>query len=266
MILKSAGKDATEEYDSMHNPELVDETLPRSAFLGPIDPRTLPVSTKAVADQPSQTQIKQNAFPPITAMISVDDFEAVAKKYLSPTGWAYYSSAADDEYSKQEAAIAFRQLKLRPRILRNVDAVDTRTTILGKASSLPIYVSPTGLGKYAHPQAECALAAGAGKEGLIQVIPTSPSMSIEAIVGARISEAQPQFFQLYVNRDHEKAQALIRRVEKLGVSSLWITVDSAVLGKRERDDRLKAEVSYHSAKLLYTTYENPDCWTRARSN
>lgn len=246
IILKSAGQDASEEYDSIHNPELVEETLPPSAFLGSIDPKTIPQPIKVKADGPVQTQKQQNAYPPLTSMINVDDFAVVARKYLSPTGWAYYSSAADDEYSKQEAAHAFRELKLRPRILRNVDAIDTRTIILGEESSLPIYISSAGLGKYAHPQAECTLAAGAGKEGLIQLIPTSPSMSLEAITGARISKTQPQFFQLYVNRDHEKARALIRRVEKLGVSALWVTVDSPVLGKREGDDRLKAEARYPS--------------------
>ena len=53
------------------------------------------------------------------------------------------------------------------------------------------------------------------------------------------------FFQLYLNRDFQKAEALIRRVEKLGVSSIWLTVDSPVLGKREQDDRLKARISDH---------------------
>jgi L-lactate dehydrogenase (cytochrome) len=107
-----------------------------------------------------------------------------------------------------------------------------------------VYISSAGLGNYAHPQAECTLAIGAVKEGLTQLIPTSPSMSLEAIANARINKTQPQFFQLYVIKDHEKARALIKRVEKLGVSALWITVDSPVLGKREGDDRVKSAVRY----------------------
>ena len=179
-------------------------------------------------------------------MISVSDFEAVAEEYLSPEGWAYYVSGADDERSKEDAARAFRKLTLRPRVLRSVDIVDTRTTILGKITSMPVYVSPSGLAKYAHPEAECAFASGAGKEGLIQVIPTSPSMSIEKIVGSRVSQDQPVFFQLYLNRDFQKAEAMVRRVEKLGVSAIWLTVDSPVLGKRERDDRLRARVKSYT--------------------
>lgn len=68
-------------------------------------------------------------------------------------------------------------------------------------------------------------------------------MSIEKIINARVSKDQPVFFQLYLNRDHQKAETLIRRVEKLGVSAIWLTVDSPVLGKREGDDRLKAKMN-----------------------
>ena len=99
------------------------------------------------------------------------------------------------------------------------------------------------MAKFAHPKGECAIASGVGKEGVIQVVSTSSSMSIEDIMQARASNNQPVFFQLYVNRDIEKSKILIRRAEKAGVKAIWITVDSAVIGKRERDERLKAEVN-----------------------
>ncbi|KAJ4509086.1 hypothetical protein HRR75_006055 [Exophiala dermatitidis] len=239
IILRCAGQDATEEYESVHSPELIAETLPPTAFQGVVDAETIPKS--ASQSRTTSKNKSKNDVPPLSSMISVNDFEAVAEKTLTPNGWAYYASGADDEISKTEAARAFRKLTLRPRVLRKVDTVDTRTTILGQSCSMPIYVSPSGLAKYAHPDAECNFASGAGKEGIIQVIPTNPSMSIEKIIAARVSKKQPVFFQLYLNRDSEKAEALIRRVEALGVSAIWLTVDSPVLGKRERDDRLKAQ-------------------------
>ncbi|KIX01124.1 uncharacterized protein Z518_10190 [Rhinocladiella mackenziei CBS 650.93] len=251
IILRSAGQDATKEYESVHSPGLIEDTLPPAAFRGIVHPDTIgdlrTTTSPRTSDRP-----QGNRIPPLSSMIRVDDFEAVAERSLSPHGWAYYSSGADDEYSKQDARRAFRKLTLRPRILREVDMVDTRTTILGKSCSMPVYVSPSGLGKYAHPEAECAFASGAGKEGLIQVIPTSPSMSIEKIVGARVSQDQPVFFQLYMNRDYQKAETLIRRVESLGVSAIWLTVDSPVLGKRERDDRLKAQMNEHDQMAAIT--------------
>ena len=241
ILLRASGRDATEDYESVHNPEIIAETLPPSSYLGDVESGTL---GKPEQQQSSACEQPKSEYPPLSLIINVDDFEAVAKRYLTPTGWAYYSSAADDEYSKRENHRIFRKIKLRPRVLRNVETIDTSTTILGKRTSLPIYVSPAGLGKYAHPQAECALTAGAGKEGLIQCVPTSPSMPLEAIYGARINKEQPMFQQLYVNKDREKASTLIKRVVGLGATALFVTVDSPVLGKREQDDRLKGEASH----------------------
>lgn len=238
LLLKSSGGDATSAYESIHNPELITNTLSDEALLGEIDTSTLSSSPLSKEDE-----VKTSAepeYPPLSNIINVDDFELVAQKYLSPEGWAYYSSAAEDETSKQDNARLFRLLKLRPRVLRDVDSISTATRILGNDSSVPFFICPTGFAKYAHPEAELNLAAAAGKEGVHEIIPTSPSMLLEQIAHARSSPSQTQYLQVYVNRDRSKALALIERAEKTGMKGLFITVDSPVLGKRERDDRLKA--------------------------
>lgn len=135
--------------------------------------------------------------------------------------------------------------------------------MLGRPSTVPFFICPTGLSKYAHPDAELNLARAAGEEGVHQIIPTSPSMMLEQIAEARSSPNQTQYMQVYVNRDRAKALALIRRAEKAGMKGLFITVDSPVLGKRERDDRLKALSLGSSApnagvaKIASSTLLNP---------
>ena len=44
-------------------------------------------------------------------------------------------------------------------------------------------------------------------------------------------------FQLYVLRDREKVERLIRRAERMGAAALAVTVDAPTLGRRERDVR-----------------------------
>ncbi|RMY42440.1 hypothetical protein D0864_16095, partial [Hortaea werneckii] len=51
---------------------------------------------------------------------------------------------------------------------------------------------------------------------------------------------QTVFWQLYADKDLEKSEAFVRRVEKAGVKSIWLTVDSPVVGNRERDERSKS--------------------------
>ena len=238
LLLKSSGGDATAAYESIHNPELIEEILSEEALLGEIDTSTLTLSSLSEAEEAKAEA--EPEYPPLSNIINVDDFELVAQKYLSPEGWAYYSSAAEDETSKQDNARLFRLLKLRPRILRDVNSITTNIKILGNDSAVPFFICPTGFAKYAHPKAELNLATAAGMESVHQIIPTSPSMSLEQISEARSSPSQTQYMQIYVNRDRSKALSLIRRAEKAGMRGLFITVDSPVLGKRERDDRLKA--------------------------
>lgn len=196
----------------------------------------------AAKHQKSDEGLRHYRVPPLDSIVRIDDFEAVAQNSLTPSGWAYYASGADDERSKADNQRAFQKLSFRPRCFRDVRKIDMATRILGNATTMPIYISSTGLGQFAHPDAECALARAAGKEGIGQLVPMCPSQPVEAIVESRSPNDRLIFQQLYVNRDRQKADAFIRKAEKLGFSSIWITVDSPVLGKRESDDKLKVQV------------------------
>ncbi|KAF4119344.1 L-lactate dehydrogenase (cytochrome) [Geosmithia morbida] len=234
VILKRAGRDATEAYDEVHDASLIEETLPAKRCVGRLADGTLIGKEETVKEpQPATSPI-----PPLNTIISVGDFERVAAQYLSSAGWAYYSSGADDELSIADARRLFGRITLRPRILRPVEPVSAVTDILGYHSSLPIYLSPTGLGKYAHKDAENIIAASAGKEGIIYCMPTGSSH--QAIFNSRVSSDQPLFFQLYSNRDPERSKELIRKAERMGAAAVFVTVDTPVLGKREKDDRLRA--------------------------
>lgn len=60
------------------------------------------------------------------------------------------------------------------------------------------------------------------------------------------NSSQPWFFQLYVNKDHDTTRKLLKEIMALKparMAGVMITVDSAVPGKREADERLKADES-----------------------
>ncbi|KAJ5835375.1 Alpha-hydroxy acid dehydrogenase FMN-dependent [Penicillium robsamsonii] len=244
VILRCAGKDATEAFDSVHAVELLSEALPKTALQGYIDPGELEKPEKnpdAMNDKQSKTD--HDSLPPLQTLINLHDFERVAGQRLRDTTWAYYSSGADDEISKQNNALAYQKITLRPRILRKIPTVNTATSILGFSTTLPVYVSPVGLAKLAHAEGECALAAAAGMEGLVQVLANGSSMPIEQVMNSRSSPNQSIFQQLYVNKDIQKSVETVRRAERAGASAIWITVDSPVVGKREMDERLNLRVT-----------------------
>jgi len=155
-------------------------------------------------------------------------------------GWAYYSSAADDEITHRENHLAYHRIWFRPRILRDVEKVDWSTTILGQKSAMPVYITATALGKLGHPDGELNLTRAAGKLGIIQMIPTLASCSFDELVDAAV-EGQTQFMQLYVNKDRSATKRIVQHAEQRGIKGLFITVDAPQLGRREKDMRMKFE-------------------------
>lgn len=177
----------------IHPKDIIDRVLPKELLLGPVDPAS---SSKVV----EQTVVETKKFekPHISQMLNLFDFEAIARYTLSEEAFAYYSSGADDELTLQENHSAFHRIWMRPRVLVNVKKIDTSTTLLGSPSRLPIYITATALGKLGHPDGEVVLTKAAGTRGIIQMIPTLASCSLEEMTSARIPN-QPQWFQLYVN-------------------------------------------------------------------
>ncbi|KXL47888.1 hypothetical protein M433DRAFT_63601 [Acidomyces richmondensis BFW] len=232
LLLSVAGQDATEQYETFHDADLVGNTLPEDARRGTINVATL---MKGEVKPPSQKYPRD--VPPLRSMINLHDFDAIAEKSMTPAAWAYVSSGADDEVTAKGNARIYQKVFLRGRVLRKVGHVDCTSSILGCQSSMPVYTSPVGLAKLVHPSGECAIAAAAGKEGVVQVVNTVSSMPIEAIMKARVSADQPVFWQLYADKNIEKSKSFIERVENAGVKAIWLTVDSPVVGNRERDER-----------------------------
>jgi L-lactate dehydrogenase (cytochrome) len=240
VITKHAGTDATKAFDPIHPPDIIRKFLPLSVCKGRIDPSTAPLSTERVSEAEKQRLVAMERRPHLSTMLNLADFEAVAKRVMTPQAWAYYSSAADDEITLRENRRAFTRIFFKPRVLRNVAHVDTSTTLLGCPSTLPVYITATALGKLGHPDGEKVLTLAAGQTGLVQMIPTLASCSLDELTSARIP-GQDQFFQLYVNRDRTLTQQLVQHAQDRGCKGLFITVDAPQLGKREKDMRNKFE-------------------------
>jgi len=238
IILKYAGKDATAEYDPIHPPDAIKSNLPPEKHLGRVDPGTVQKVEVKITDEEKERQERFSARPPLSEILNLHDFEAIAKLVMPEKAWAYYSSAADDEITLRENHAAYHRIWFRPRVMRNVTNVDWSSTILGHKTTMPVYITATALGKLGHPDGELNLTRAAAKHGVIQMIPTLASCSFDEIVDAA-QPGQVQFLQLYVNKDRAITKKLVQHAEKRGIKGLFITVDAPQLGRREKDMRQK---------------------------
>ncbi|EEY19041.1 cytochrome b2 [Verticillium alfalfae VaMs.102] len=195
IILKYAGKDATEEYEPIHPPDTLDKYLDKSKHLGPVDMASVVVETKEEDPDEVARQERFNQRPLLEQCYNLMDFEAVARRVMKKTAWGYYSSAADDEITLRENHAAFHRIWFRPRILVDVEHVDFSTTMLGTKVDMPFYVTATALGKLGHPEGEVLLTRAAAKHNVIQMIPTLASCAFDEMLDAAAAD-QVQWLQL----------------------------------------------------------------------
>ena len=254
IITKNAGKDVSNLFNPVHPKDIIQRLLSPDACVGVLDVSTLDPDRHVAAGEektPSRglrqasttasTEAQEDQVwekPPIETMLNTFDFESVAARTMTEEGWAYYSSGADDEITLRENHTAFHRIWLKPRVLVNVKNIDMRTSILGAKSSFPLYFTATALGKLAHDDGELAISRAAAKTGVVYMLPTLSSYSLEEMLEVR-QQGQVQFAQLYVNAKRELTKAYVQRLEAGGVKGLFVTVDAPQLGRREKDMRNK---------------------------
>jgi L-lactate dehydrogenase (cytochrome) len=165
---------------------------------------------------------------------SVDDLRRLARRRLPRGVFDYIDGAAEDERTLAANSAAFAAVTFRPRVLRGVGEVDPSTTLLGRPLPLPLVLAPTGFTRIADPDGELAVARAAARAGLPYTLSTLSTRSIEEVAEA---SRGPKWFQVYVWRDRGLVKEMIGRAASAGYEALVLTVDTAVLGRRERDVR-----------------------------
>ena len=166
--------------------------------------------------------------------INISDYEALARARMEPANWDFYAGGSDDEVTLRANRKAFERIRLRPRVLVDVNVCDVHTTVLGTPVSMPILIAPTAYHGLAHPEAECATAQAAGEAGTLMIASTVSNRSMEEIAAVTSS---PLWFQLYTFGGWQSSEMLVRRAEAAGFRAIVLTVDLPRLARRERDIR-----------------------------
>ena len=172
---------------------------------------------------------------PGTQLASIFDYEKAAKTKMTPMAWEYVSGGAGDEITLAWNHDAYGDIKLRNRVLVDVSKIDTATKLFDQDLAHPILVAPTAYHKLVHRDGEIATAQGAGRARAPMIVSSFATTKIEEIARAA---SGPLWFQLYVQPDREFTRDLVARVHAAGVKALVLTVDTPVLGARNRETRI----------------------------
>ena len=166
---------------------------------------------------------------------NTDDLRRIAKRRLPAGVFDYIDGGAEDERTMRANRDAFVNYRFRPRVLRDVSDIHTTTSLLGKEVAFPLVLAPTGFTRIADPQGELAVARAAQRAGLPYTLSTLSTRSIEEVAAA--NRDGRRWFQVYVWKDRALLRDMIERAAVAGYEALVITVDTANLGRRERDVR-----------------------------
>jgi len=171
----------------------------------------------------------------VSGPLNCSEYEQLAEELTDPGPWAFLSGGAADESTLRANREAFERWTFRPRVLVDVADVSTATTVLGTPVSLPVLLAPVAFHRLFHADGELATARAAAAAQTVFCVSTMTTYS-----HGEIAEAAPglnQWAQLYVLNDLGATRAHLDDAVAAGVTAIVLTVDTPVLGRRERDLR-----------------------------
>jgi L-lactate dehydrogenase (cytochrome) len=164
---------------------------------------------------------------------SVEDLRILAQKRVPRMFYDYADSGSWTESTYRANESDFQKIKLRQRILVNMEHRSTVSTMIGQRVAMPVAIAPTGLTGMQHADGEILAARAARDFGIPFTLSTMSICSIEDV--AEGTDNHPFWFQVYVMKDRDFIERLIDRAKRANCSALVLTLDLQILGQRHKD-------------------------------
>src|SRR5215472_161319 len=201
----------------------------------PDSPHSIPDASAISSGMQRQLEIYQLGFAgeKLSVPIPVSQLEKKAAETLTRQAYDYIAGSAAGERTARANLEAFDHWRIVPRMLRDVSHRDLSLELLGAKLPVPVLLGPIGVQNIIHPEGELAAARTAAWLGLPFVLSTLSSRPLEEV--AQSMGSAQRWFQLYWGKDHELTASFLKRAQDSGYSALVVTLDTSMLGWRERD-------------------------------
>jgi isopentenyl diphosphate isomerase/L-lactate dehydrogenase-like FMN-dependent dehydrogenase len=170
----------------------------------------------------------------LSRAVNIDDLRELARRRVPRIVFNYIDGGAEDEWTLRENRRAFDRITFRPSQAVAVPACDLRTRVLGMELSMPLLLAPVGYLRVMHPDGEIAAARATGKAGVGLILSTVSGHRLEDVRAASTGQV---WYQLYLTGGRAAAENALRRAMDVGYTVLVITIDSTVIGQRDRELR-----------------------------
>ena len=171
---------------------------------------------------------------PSQKIFSIKDARELSRKRLPKLVFDFIDGASGDEKLAEINSIALDQIRLEPKVLRNVEKRSLKKKVLGYEFNFPFGFAPMGMTNLSWPGADSMLAAESARNNIPTCVSMASTTTLEKMY--ELSEGH-SWRQLYIFQDENFVMELLERAKNTGYEVAILTVDVPVLSRRTRDDK-----------------------------
>lgn len=166
-------------------------------------------------------------------ILSLDDFEEEARRYLPKSIFAYVRNGAENEVTLRDNREAFRDWQVVPRVLVGVGNRSQKATVFGETYDSPFGVAPMGMESLVGYRGDLMIARASAAANIPFIQSGASLIRLEDVRAA----CDTAWFQAYLPIDFDDMHGLMDRVRNAGFKTLVVTVDMTAGSNHEKTVR-----------------------------
>ena len=199
-----------------------------------------------------------NNILPSKKIHSVEDARVLARKRMPRMMFDFVDGASGDEKLCENNSKALDQIRLQPRVLRNVEKRDIKKKFLNSEYSQPFGIAPMGMCNLTWPNADKMLAYESEVNNIPICVSMASSTSLEKMYDLSKGNC---WLQLYNFQDEEFVNELLERAQKTGYKVVILTVDVPVQFRRSKDNRNGFTVPFKLGPKQFFDFATHPLWS-----
>src|ERR1700681_3368469 len=180
--------------------------------------------------------VKRSAKPvprTLRRYLSLDDFEATARRRLPKLLYSYISGGAESNAAVRDNRRAFEEYGFVPRVLNDVSNREQTTKLFGKTYAAPFGIPPMGSAALCAYRGDVVLARAAAAINVPMCLSASSLITLEDVR----RENPAAWYQAYLAGEPSRIEPLVDRVAAAGYDTFVVTADVPVPPNRENNIR-----------------------------
>ena len=189
---------------------------------------------------------------------SVEDARNLARKRMPRMMFDFVDGASGDEKLCENNSKALDQIRLQPRVLRNVEKRKINKSFLGSEYDQPFGFAPMGMCNLTWPGADVMLAQESVNNNVPICVSMASSTSLEKMYDLSKGNC---WLQLYNSQDEEFLMELLDRGHQKGYKVAILTVDVPIQFRRAKDNKNGFTVPFNLGPKQFFDFAIHPLWS-----